>query len=234
MLALMAGRLDEAERLSAEGERVGETAQDANAALLFGVQRRAIRNAAGRLTDADLAAIEDTARSSPAGAAWRTWAAGIAHARGERERARDMILREVGGLASLPLDANWLYTAAALGVRVARLGDASAAAAIYHRLLPYRELMVTSGRASVCAGSVSLSLGLLAATLSDRRAAVAHLEKAIRRNDEIDAAPYAAAARHALAGLVADDARAAALRREAQARADELGMELPDGLLWRH
>jgi hypothetical protein len=93
---------------------------------------------------------------------------------------------------------------------------------------------VTSGRASVCVGSVSVSLGLLAATLGDRRAAVSHLEEAVRRNDEIDAVPYAAAARHALAGLVADDARAASLRREAQATADKLGMDLPDGLLLRH
>jgi hypothetical protein len=234
MLAMMAGRLDEAERLSAEGARIGGTAQDANAALLFGVQRRAIRIAAGKLTEADLAAIEDAAQSSPAGAAWRTWAAGIALARGERERARRIILREVDGLASLPHDANWLYTAAALGVRVAHLGESSAAAAIYPHLLPFRERTVTSGRASVCVGSVSVSLGLLAATLGDRRAAVSHLEEAVRRNDEIDAVPYAAAARHALAGLVADDARAASLRREAQATADKLGMDLPDGLLLRH
>ena len=234
MLALMAGRLDEAERLSQEGERIGRAAQDRNAALLFTVQRLAIRNAGGGITEADRAAIAEGARSSPAGAAWRVWAFGIALGRGDVESVRGGILREVDALASLPLDADWLYTAATLGVQVAHLGDPSAAAELYPRVLPYRDRTVTSGRATACAGSVSLSLGLLAATLGDDRAAVAHLEDAVRRNDELGAVPFAAAARHALAGLLGDEARAAALKGEARAAAARLAMPLPGGLFSRH
>jgi DNA-binding SARP family transcriptional activator/tetratricopeptide (TPR) repeat protein len=221
MLALTAERLDEARRLSEEGERIGRASRDANAELLFGVQRRAIRRAAGELTDEDVAAVEAGALSSPAAAAWRTWAAGLALARGEHERARRMILREVDGLPSLPLDANWLYTATALGVWTAELGDAAAAAAIYSHVLPFAHLTVTVGRASVCAGSASLSLGLMAATAGDRDAAVSHLEEAVGRNDEIGAVPYAGHARHALAQLVGGP-RAAP------------GISLPDGLLTRY
>ena len=133
-------------------------------------------------------------RDAP-GAAWRTWAAALWLARGEHERARRVIVSEVEGLAALPLDANWLYTAAALGVRVADLNDASAAAVVYPQLLPYGDRTVTVGRASFCAGSVHLSLGLVARTMGDRHAAVEHLEAATRRNDELGERPYAAAAR---------------------------------------
>jgi len=234
MLALMAGRLDEAGRLSEEGERIGRAAQDVNAALLFGVQRRAIRAAAGTLSDDDLAAVHEGSRISPAAPAWRTWAAGIMLSRGDREGARRGVLSEVKGFAEVPLDANWLYTAAALGLYTAQLGEVPAAATIYPRLLPYRDRTVTVGRASFCAGSACLSLGFLAGALGDRSAAIDHFEEAVRRNDELDARPYAALARHALADVMDDDAPAASLRREAREAADELGMELPTDLLKRH
>jgi hypothetical protein len=234
MLALLAGRLDEARRLSEEGERIGRAAQDANAELLFGVQQRGIRRAAGTLSEDDLAAVYEGGQTSPAAPAWRTSGAGIALARGDRESARRVILREVKEFAELPLDANWLYTAAALGVYIAHLGDASAAAVVYPQLLPYGERTVTVGRATVCAGSARLSLGLIATTLGERRAAAEHLEEAVRRNDELGARPYAAAARDALAEVVDDDALAASLRDEARATADELGFDLQTLLLRRH
>jgi DNA-binding SARP family transcriptional activator len=233
MLALLAGRLDEAQRLSDEGLRIGRLAQDDNAVLLLGVQQRAIRSAAGTVTDADREAIEEGVRRSPASAAWRVWATGIALAEGDREQARHAILREVEGLATLPLDANWLYTAATLGVRISELGERDAARVVYPQILPYRALTVTVGRASYCAGSVAFSLGLLAATLGDEPAAVAHLEEAIRRNDELGARPFAATARDALADLVFDEQRAAELRREAQATADSLGIPLRGPLILR-
>ena len=138
MLALMAGRLDEAQRFAEEGERIGQAAGDRNAALLFQVQRLAVRFAADRLTDADVAEIEAAARRSPAGAAWRMWATAIALLRGDREGGRRRVLEEAKALDSLPLDANWLYSATALGIQLAHLGDADAAAAVYPRVLPYR------------------------------------------------------------------------------------------------
>ena len=234
MLALLAGRVEEAQLLSDEGERIGRAARDTNAELLFGVQQRAIRSAVGTLSDEDVAAVHRGGETSPAAPAWRTWAAGIALARGDRERARGVVLQEVERLAELPLDANWLYTAAALGVWSAHLGEAAAASTLYPQLLPYRERTVTVGRASVCAGSACLSLGLLAKTLGERHAAARHLEEATRRNDELGARPYAAVARHVLAEVVDDDALAASLRDEARATADELGLDLRTSLLTRN
>jgi hypothetical protein len=126
-----------------------------------------------------------------------------------------------------------LYTATGLGVLSAHLGNAPAAAELYPPLLPYGHRVVTAGRGCACSGSASLALGMLAATLGDRPAAVAHLEEAQRRNDSLGAVAFAAAARHALADVVSDRGRAAALRQEAGAAAAAIGMALPDGLLWR-
>jgi tetratricopeptide (TPR) repeat protein len=232
-LALLAERVEEARRLSEEGARIGRAARDDNAALLFETQRLAINMAGGRLTDEDGASVRWCAEHSPASAAWRTVLALRAVVERNPDLARREMERGVADLESTPHDAQWLYTATGLGVLAAQFGDASAAEEVYPRLLPYGHRAVTVGRGSFCTGSASLSLGLLAATLGDHPAAVAHLEEAVRRNDALGAVAYAAAARHALAGLLADPARTAALRREADTAAQAIGMVLPDGLLWR-
>jgi DNA-binding SARP family transcriptional activator len=216
-LALLAGDVEEASRLSAEGERIGRAAHDDNAKLLFEVQRIAINHAREQVTDEDAAARRWHIEHSPAGAAWRAAAAITSYALGDADAAATLLEREAAGIASEPLDANWLYAAATLGVLAALLDDAAAAAAVYPRLLPYGHRTVVAGRASYCAGSAELPLGLLAATLGDRPAAVAHLEEAVRRNDELGAVPYAAGARKALARMGADPAA---------------GTALPDGLEW--
>ncbi len=229
-LALLADRAHEAQRLSEEGARIGRAANDANAELLFAAQRLAIRIGAGSLTPAEHADIRRRVERSPARGAWLAGLAIQAVAAGDLDAARRELDEGVAGLASAALDANWLYAVMGLGAVAARLDDERAAASIYPRLLPYGHRMVTVGRGCFCPGSASLALGLLAATLGDPPAAVAHLEEAVRRNDAFGAVAYAAAARHALAGLVGDPGRAAALRREAEAVA---GTTLPDGLYRR-
>jgi DNA-binding SARP family transcriptional activator len=202
MLALLGGRLDEAERLIEEGARIGRMAGDENAALLFGVQRLAIRHFTGRLTGEEHAEIVRGSEHRPPGAAYRVWLADIALGRGDIAGAAEAVRREVAGLMALPLDAEWLYTVNALGLLAGRLGDAAAASTVYALLLPYRERIVLTGRAMFCAGSPELALGLLAATLGDRAGATAHLEAAVRRNEALGAVAYARAAREALAGRV--------------------------------
>jgi hypothetical protein len=231
-LALLAHRLDEAEELSGEGARIGHHAHDDNARLLFEVQRNCIDGASGRRTDEGEARMRRRAENSPASGAWRAALLARTLARSGTERGAGALAREVARLAAAPLDANWLYTATGLGVVSARLGDERAAAELYPRLLPYGDRVVTVGRGCVCSGSASLALGMLASTLGDRPAAAMHLEEAARRNDMLGAVVFAAAARHALAGVLDDGTRAEHLRREADAAATAIGMTLPDGLLW--
>ncbi len=201
-LAFLEGRLDEALRLSEEGARIGRLAGDENAELLFGVQRRSIRMSGGAAPDEDDAAeIGRGIERSPARVAWRAARALMAAVLGDERPARRELAEGVAELAAAPLDANWLYAANTLGAVAARLGDGAAAAEIYPRLRPYGARVVTVGRGAFCAGSASLALGLLAATLGDRAAAQTHLEEAVRRNEALAEGPYAAAARDALAAL---------------------------------
>ena len=232
-LALLANRLDEAQRLSDEGARIGRSVHDDNAELLFEVQRNGIDGAAGRMGDEDFDRIRRRAEHSPAGGAWRAFLLARTLLRGEADVVARALEGEVSAFASTPLDANWLYTATVLGVLSAHLGDARAAGELYPRLLPYGHRIVTVGRGCACSGSASLALGLLAATLGDPAAAAAHLEEAVRRNDSLGAVVFAAAARDALGGVLGDRAGAAELRQEADAVAAAIGMALADGLLWR-
>ena len=166
-LALLAGRLDEAKRISGEGERIGAAARDENAALLFETQRNAINGALGRADPADIASMRWRAEHSPASGAWGAALGMRSFADGDLEEARRLLKRGVAGLATASLDAQWLYMTSVLGTLAARLGDAAAAAEVYPRLLPYAHRFVTVARGSYSAGSASLSLGMLAATLGD-------------------------------------------------------------------
>jgi hypothetical protein len=134
----------------------------------------------------------------------------------------------VAGVATMPLDANWLYTMTGLGALAAQYRDERAAAEIYPRLLPYAHRVVIIARGSFCTGSASLALGLLAATLGERAAAVEHLEAAVARNDEIGAVFYAAAARDALARVAPERAPAAGTMAAAEGGGGSL-----DALLFR-
>ena len=233
-LALFEDRVVDAQRLWEQGEAIGRAAGDENAALLFEVQRLGIRMAGREPTDEEDAAVRRRIEHSPASTAWRIGLAVRELARGRRDRARHEFERGMTVLDALPLDANWLYPVAVLGVMAARLRDGAAAAKVYSLLLPYGHRVVTVGRGCACAGSASLSLGLLATALDDRTAAVAHLEEAVRCNAALGGGAFVAFARHALADVLDDPVRSAALREEAErAAAAAAGLSLPDGLLWR-
>ena len=109
------------------------------------------------------------------------------------------VLAEAKALDSLPLDANWLYSATALGIQLAHLGDADAAAAVYPRLLPYRDRRSRRARERLQRVGRALAGPARGDARRPTRRAVAHLEEAVRRNDELGASPFAAAARRALA-----------------------------------
>ena len=88
-LALLGGRLEEAQRLSEQGARIGRLAHDENADLLFGVQRRSIRMSGGDLPDEDDAAvIGRSIERSPARPAWLAARALWSTVSGDLGRAR--------------------------------------------------------------------------------------------------------------------------------------------------
>jgi hypothetical protein len=150
--------------------------------------------------------------------------------RGETARAARLVADEAARLDALAVDANWLYTVTTLGVGAWLVDDASVAAELYPRILPYAERVALSGRGTQCFGSVKLPLGLLAAALGDDEGAECHLADAVVINDRLRARPYAAAARYAASVVLehrGERERAAALRAEGLRVGRELGMTLP-------
>ena len=91
-------------------------------------------------------------------------------------------------------------------------------------------MTITAGITTVCYGSASRYLGMLAVTIGDREAAVEHFEHALTMNAAIGARPWLAHTQAEYARLLAtrgdQDAikQAGALTSEALATAAELGM----------
>jgi tetratricopeptide (TPR) repeat protein len=236
-LSMLAGRLDDATTLVEEGARIGRLAHDENAALLFDIQRLTLRSYRGELAAPDWEGIQrHSTRPSTPGGAWTAWLVILLLERGQAEEAARLLAEAVAGVAALPMDANWLYVVATLGVGAAFLGDMAAAAELYARLLPYAGRIVVVGRGASCYGVAAYSLGLLASVLRDDGAAERHLTDAVETDDRIGAVAFAAAARHELARVLerrGEHARASTLHAESIAAGRRLGMTVPDDILRR-
>jgi DNA-binding SARP family transcriptional activator/tetratricopeptide (TPR) repeat protein len=202
MFAGLAGRFAEAERLTEEAAGMGRAAGDDNAELLLGIQRLSWRFRKGDLTDDEVSAIERRAGASPARTAWRGWLAKVHAQRSDEARAREELDRALAALPELPADANWLYSVTALGELSAELCELRSAERLYRMIEPYAGRNVAVGRATVCTGCASLSLGLLAAALGNGEGARRHLAEAVDVNRRLGARPELARAETALAGLV--------------------------------
>ena len=97
------------------------------------------------------------------------------------------------------------------------LGDATHAAVVYDRLLPYAGRPATAGRAVTSYGAVDRHLGGLAALLGRRDDAVRHLRAAIVRNDALGCTVWRLHAQWRLQRLAPEDPLAASADTTAQA-----------------
>jgi len=132
------------------------------------------------------------------------------------EAGRRLALLAAGGFGGLPVDGDWLLSAALLARASARVGDRGTAAGLYGRLLPYADRNVI-GEGDLSLGAVSGYLGLLAGTLEQDEDAADHFAHALEFNARIGAKPWLAHAEDDYARLL--------LRRGRQGdrvRADEL------------
>jgi hypothetical protein len=165
--------------------------------------------------------------SNPGVPAWRALHARILADAGELEPARRVLLELAeNGFAALPRDGNWIAALTQLAQVSAIVGDAGCAERLRKLLAPFADRIATVGLATACLGSVHRSLAGLAATMSDRSGAIAHLEAALVANASIGAEGWLAHCRLELAELLElDDPRGAELRAAAQETADRL--ELP-------
>jgi tetratricopeptide (TPR) repeat protein len=224
MLALLDGRLADAERLSSEALAAGIRIEGPAASQYHLSQMVAIRREQGRSRELEgvmAQAIEETRGHIT----WRAGAASRFCDAGEPERARAELEALVGADApEIPADGDWLGTTVLLAHAAFGLGDRERAEILDERLLPYADRMVVFGVGAVCWGSVSLSLGRLALVRGAREEALAHLERALRANIALGARLHVATTQLELAQALGACERARDLVAAAARTAQELGV----------
>ena len=186
--AMMAGRFDEAERLSQAGAAEGAGSGSEGAAQLHGLQTLWLFYEWGRLHE--LAPLIDDVGISfgeiPALDAARTW---IAAECGDHDKAR-RLLEDFGekGFGEIKQDIAWLAALSLLASAAAAVGDRKAAQELHDLLAPHagRNGLVWVG---FCSGPVDLYLGLLCDVLGDQRAADDHFTQAVQSATRMGARP---------------------------------------------
>jgi hypothetical protein len=224
MLALLDGRLTDAERLSADGLAEGIRIEGPAASQYHVTQMLVIRAEQGRSRELD-GAMAQTLQEAGGRIIWRAGAASRLVELGEPERARAELEALVGPDApEIPADGEWLGATVLLADVAAGLGDRVRAEMLYERLLPYADTVLVFGVGVVCGGSVSLCLGRLALVCGRREAAHAHLERALKANTALGARIHVATTQLELARTLGVSERARDLIATAARTALDLGL----------
>lgn len=216
-LALFAGRVDEAEALALQAMQIRRAVPTNNMQQFFAVQMFHIRRAQGRQAEV-LPRTAETGRAATL-PIWRCAVAQLHAELGDLTTARTL-LDELAAddFALFPYDANYLPALAALAETAHLVGAREHARQLYERLAPHADLILVIALNAVIGGPLHRLLGLLALTTGAHDAAIAHLEAAIRRCEEIGAKLELARSRAALARALetrdgpGDAARASRLR----------------------
>ena len=224
MLALLDGRLTDAERLSSDALATGIRIEGRAASQYHVTQMLAIRSEQGRSRELD-SAMAQTLKETDGRITWRAGAAARCVELGEPERARTELEALVGPEApEIPADGEWLGATVLLAEAASGLGDRMRAELLYERLRPYADTVLVFGVGVVCWGSVSLSLGRLALTCGRREEGLAHLERALKANTALGARIHVATTQLELARALGASERARDLVAAASRTALELGL----------
>jgi DNA-binding SARP family transcriptional activator/tetratricopeptide (TPR) repeat protein len=186
LLALLAGPLDEAERLVAAARDLGERTQGWNATVTHRLQLYALRREQDRLGE-----IEELVRRSVAEFATypifrcvQTHVLAQLGAHDEARAALEALTRD--RCAALPFDEEWLVSTCLLADAAGILGASEASTVLYELLAPYDDHVAIS-YPEVSIGAVALRVGVLAATIGRRADARRHFEDALAMHARIGA-----------------------------------------------
>jgi hypothetical protein len=217
MLAIRAGRLDDAERLAEDCVEHGGKAGDGDAAAWHGAHTVAIRWYQGRLPELlpTLAGLVHSPDLSAVDHSFHAAHAVAAAAAGDHPAAmRAMAYLLQPTLTDLPRSGTWLATMYGFVEAANLIGNEPAAATAYRRLVPYADLPAMASLAITCFGSVHHALGVAALTTGELDRAVAHLRRAVHRNLALGHWPAVLSSRLRLAEALdrrgTDDDKAAA------------------------
>ena len=237
MLAIRAGRLDDAESLTQVCAQNGAVAGDIDHDWWSRAQLLTIRWYQGRMAELldvlrervdspDLSAVDNSAAAALA------VAAGLS---GDLRTAASSLATLCGSdLAALPRSSSWLVTMNGIVEAAWMLGDADVSAQAYDLLGPYADLPMVGSLGITCFGSVHHALGVASLTCGQLDRAVHHLRVAVRHNVALAHWPAVVASRQRLAQACRlrghpGDAEAARAELDAAAReAAQLGIPVPD------
>ena len=225
MRALLAGSLDEADRLASEGLSSGSYGETVTAPQYYAVQLLAIRREQARMAELE-GPVRELVNANPHRPAWRAGLMTLLWETGRREEAQhelDALAAE--DFADIPRDGDWLIAITLLAEGAAELGDRERSGRLYELLLPYGAGNVVIGLAAVCLGAAARILGRLAATIGDREAAAHHFELALEVNTALKTPLYLAHTQFDYAEFLGAGDKATGLIEAATRTAREL--ELP-------
>jgi hypothetical protein len=238
MLAIRAGRLEEAESLVGRCAKSGASAGDIDWEWWPGAQLVTIRWYQGRLPEL-LPMITDSVHSRALSAVDNSTVVALAVAAaldGDRPTAASFLASVCGtDLAALPRSSSWLATMNGVVETARLLADADVAARAYELLLPYADLPMVGGLGVTCCGSVWQALGVASLAFGDVDGAIGHLRAAVRHNLALGHWPAVVWSRCRLAEahfLRGEQEDAAAAERELSAARNEaaaLGLPVVGG-----
>jgi DNA-binding SARP family transcriptional activator len=228
-LALFQGRFDQAHALIDEALTLGERAQRRDAVLSHRLQLFLLDSETGGNTDIEVL-IKDAVSMFPTRPVFRCALAYIRAKLGDASRARaeiDELTSE--DFAAVQRDNEYLFSLAFLADAADTLADVRAAAVLYDLLVPYAHLNAINAD-EVGVGSVSRTLGVLAAALSRWDDGTRHFHAAVVHNQHMGALPWLAHTQHDYARMLlarhlpGDRERAHQLLIGAMEHYDRLGM----------
>ena len=226
-LALIDGRLSDAERIGGEALAIWGSAGDADAMVAFGNLLAAVRFLQGR--PADTLDVIAAARNRYPDVSGYSSAMALACAElGDLEGAATALAEVTAdGFAGIARDSSFLLAAACAAEVLHAIGGSDDAADLYPLVAPAAGMHIMLGGPGIFWGPVDHVLGLLAETTADFDLATGHFRDAVESARRVGARPWMARAQIALARtggrLLADDH----LRRlvaDARSTARELGL----------
>ena len=198
MLALLAGRLEEAGQLIGQAEMLGEECGEPGVRDVRYDQGWDLLTAQGRL--GELAGTLPEMFPDPESVQARGSRAQVLIAAGARDEAAEVVAPLLDrGPAMMPANHQRLIGLAYAAETIVALGVVPAAEQIYRALEPFAGQAVVSGVAVTFKGAVAHHLGVLAAVLGRIAAAASHLERAVATHDRLGAVIWSLRSQYELA-----------------------------------
>jgi hypothetical protein len=202
MLALLAGRLTDAERLIGQAEMLGDECGEPGVRDVRYDQGWDLLAARGRL--GELGGTLPEMFPDPESAQARGSRALILLASGARSEAAEVVaplLDARAGPGTPPPDRQRLIGLTYAAELSVAFGAVPVAEQLYAALLPFEDEAVVSGAAITFKGAVAHYLGMLAAVLGRAGAAAGHLERAVAVHDRLGAVVWSLRSKYQLAAV---------------------------------